>query len=537
MANYYRVLGVSVHADQEEIRNAYHELVREYHPDLRRSDVDAESRIREINKAYEVLGNTRSRQAYDDGRQHEVRPKEGGLAGFFFTGLAAAALATFIAVGVVVWQSGAFVVPSTQTSQKQVQTSRVGANAADSGQTVHKSYAAFADVAAAQEAPVGAPVDKRANVVAKIIEPKGPSVVGDNGISEAKSEKLPSADKKRAAPAESGGSIATAPANEGPLNTAPLNAPLNAAPLNAAPLNTGPLNRDRQREPTTTGSVVRANGPKSVVGNDASTSQRIAKLDTATGKDQQPTRFRDLAPESHEKPAAIVPGSPFSRPLNQIETGAIGSRHKRSRQSQQTRGLKPDIADVGPYGEVESRTTSQKLASLDATDKQTRREFDAEARDAEVPRIRHSDSEPEKSDKQNQQSKGTRKGPVKAKTSAVIPSSTRSLKTWRWRRVGRANSPMFKAQIMSIGLRPGGSFRSVRLTAKRHDILIYDARVHYSDGVNEKIDLKGTIAAGTRTEPQKLPLRKGKPIRRITVTHQSSLNLEGEGLLEVWMLN
>lgn len=64
MQNYYQILGVSTHASQEEIRSAYRKLVVKYHPD-RNPDPEAAERIREINLAYDVLGDADKRRKYD----------------------------------------------------------------------------------------------------------------------------------------------------------------------------------------------------------------------------------------------------------------------------------------------------------------------------------------------------------------------------------------------------------------------------------------------------------------------------------------
>jgi molecular chaperone DnaJ len=62
--DYYEVLGVSRSSNDAEIKRAYHRLAREYHPDLNK-DPDAEARFKEINEAYEVLGDRRKRAEYD----------------------------------------------------------------------------------------------------------------------------------------------------------------------------------------------------------------------------------------------------------------------------------------------------------------------------------------------------------------------------------------------------------------------------------------------------------------------------------------
>lgn len=63
--DYYEVFGVSRNADADEIRQAYRRLARQYHPDVNRGDKQAESRFKEINEAYEVLGDPAKRRKYD----------------------------------------------------------------------------------------------------------------------------------------------------------------------------------------------------------------------------------------------------------------------------------------------------------------------------------------------------------------------------------------------------------------------------------------------------------------------------------------
>lgn len=62
--DYYEVLGVDRSADSREIRRAYRQLARQYHPDVNKS-ADAEEKFKEVNEAYEVLNDADRRAAYD----------------------------------------------------------------------------------------------------------------------------------------------------------------------------------------------------------------------------------------------------------------------------------------------------------------------------------------------------------------------------------------------------------------------------------------------------------------------------------------
>jgi curved DNA-binding protein len=69
--DYYHTLQVSLDAEREVIDAAYRRLARKYHPDVY-TEPDAAERMRELNEAYEVLGDPRKRAEYDRAR-HQAR--------------------------------------------------------------------------------------------------------------------------------------------------------------------------------------------------------------------------------------------------------------------------------------------------------------------------------------------------------------------------------------------------------------------------------------------------------------------------------
>ncbi len=64
--DYYEVLGVSKNASQEEIRNAYRQLTKKWHPDRNpKNKKEAEEKFKEITEAYEVLSDPQKKAKYD----------------------------------------------------------------------------------------------------------------------------------------------------------------------------------------------------------------------------------------------------------------------------------------------------------------------------------------------------------------------------------------------------------------------------------------------------------------------------------------
>lgn len=63
--DYYKILGVTKSADEKEIKRAYRRLARQYHPDKNPGNQAAENKFKDINEAYEVLGDPQNRSKYD----------------------------------------------------------------------------------------------------------------------------------------------------------------------------------------------------------------------------------------------------------------------------------------------------------------------------------------------------------------------------------------------------------------------------------------------------------------------------------------
>lgn len=63
--DYYSTLGVDKGASDKAIKKAFRQLAQQYHPDANQGDATAETRFKDINEAYDVIGNAETRKEYD----------------------------------------------------------------------------------------------------------------------------------------------------------------------------------------------------------------------------------------------------------------------------------------------------------------------------------------------------------------------------------------------------------------------------------------------------------------------------------------
>jgi curved DNA-binding protein len=81
--DYYKILGIERNLTSDQIKRAYRQLAKKYHPDLHPGDKKAEEKFKEINEAYEVLGDEKKRARYDQlGESYSQWQQVGGKGNF-----------------------------------------------------------------------------------------------------------------------------------------------------------------------------------------------------------------------------------------------------------------------------------------------------------------------------------------------------------------------------------------------------------------------------------------------------------------------
>lgn len=82
--DYYEILGISKNSAAKDVKKAYYQLAKKYHPDTNKNDPNASKKFQEVSEAYEVLSDDAKRKEYDTwGATSEQMGMGGGGPGGF----------------------------------------------------------------------------------------------------------------------------------------------------------------------------------------------------------------------------------------------------------------------------------------------------------------------------------------------------------------------------------------------------------------------------------------------------------------------
>lgn len=80
--DYYKILGVAKNSSAKEIKKAYYQLAKKYHPDTNKDDPNASKKFQEVSEAYEILSDDTKRKEFDTfGTTTEQMNRQGGGGG------------------------------------------------------------------------------------------------------------------------------------------------------------------------------------------------------------------------------------------------------------------------------------------------------------------------------------------------------------------------------------------------------------------------------------------------------------------------
>src|SRR5215467_14148273 len=83
--DYYKALGVGEKASADEIKKAYRKLAKQFHPDSTGGDKAKEARFKDVQNAYDVLGDAKKKKLYDEIRAGGYTRGRGGPGGYTYT--------------------------------------------------------------------------------------------------------------------------------------------------------------------------------------------------------------------------------------------------------------------------------------------------------------------------------------------------------------------------------------------------------------------------------------------------------------------